>query len=755
MIAKGIWIKSQLPTNDAVISFNKNFVVEKTVLSAALDISALGVYRAKINGCDVTESVLNPGYTSYRKRTQYQSYDVTELLGTDVQSISVEVGNGWAVGDFTFKEGTGIYADNTAVIAELTLTYADGTNAIVATDDSWQVYTSKHEFAEIYHGETINMCHEPQFLGNAILDTEAQNVCLIPQEGEYITEHERLAPVELIITPKGERVIDFGQNMTGYVEFKIKRNKGDRIVVTHAEVLDKDGNFYNENYRTARNKMTYILDGNLNVFKPSFSFQGFRYIRLDEYPMENVDLDSIRAVAVHSDIKRTGYFTCGNEKINQLYHNTIWGQKSNYLDVPTDCPQRDERMGWTGDAQVFCRTAALNFNVLKFFKKWLGDMRADQAENGVVWGVIPERFPRGEYNTRISAAWGDAATIIPWELYRAYGDKSILEDNFELMRKWVDYQHSFGPEEFLWLGGYHYGDWLAMDAGEDSYVGATSNDLIASAFFYHSTDLLIRAGEVLGKDMTQYKQLKQNIYDAFQSYFMENGMPKAELPLTEILMTGRVNHIDTVRRGVTQTGIVLILYFGLCSEKQRPALENKLVDLIKDFDGLMSTGFVGTPYLLHVLTEAGRSDVAYKLLLEERNPSWLYSVVHGATTIWEHWNGIKEDGSFWSTDMNSFNHYAYGSVCDWLYGQVAGITVCEDGVGYKKFTITPHPNKKLGFVNCSVETPQGKIVSNWSYKDDVINYEFVIPKGCEARLVLLGNKTHTLSEGEYLFSEKI
>ena len=748
------WIKAPIETECEVRSFKKKFNAKKDIKSATLCVSAIGIYNAEINGKAVTDSVLNPGITHYYKRTQYQEYDVTALIEKE-NEIKIGVGNGWAAGYFGYNGKRGVFANHTSLIAEMTVCYTDGSGESIVTDETWQVYTSKTEFADIYNGETVNMCHEEKLLGNALFDTEAsEKFNLIPQQGEWIKEQERLAPIELIITPKGERVIDFGQNMTGYVEFKIKGKRGDRIVVTHAEVLDKDGNFYNENYRTAENKMTYILDGEENLFKPKYSFQGFRYIRLDEYPGE-VDLRGITAVVVHSDMKRTGYFSCGNEKINQLYHNTVWGQKSNYLDHPTDCPQRNERLGWTGDAQVFCRTAALNFDVKKFFHKWLGDLRADQGQNGAVYGICPDKFAgHSGPCTRISAAWGDAATVIPWEMYRAYGDKKILEDNFELMRRWVEYQHSAGSEEFLWLGGYHYGDWLAMDAGEDSYVGATSNDLIASAFFYYSTTLLIKAGEVLGKDMSVYRTLKENIYKTFREYFMENGMPREELPLTEIPQFGKSKPVDTVRKGMTQTALVLILHFGLYAENEKKALEDKLIALIGEWGGLMTTGFVGTPYILHVLTAAGRVDIAYKLLLEERSPSWLYSVTHGATTMWEHWNSLKEDGSFWSTDMNSFNHYAYGSVCDWIYGQAVGITVTDEGAGYESFTLTPHPCKELGFVNCTLNTPNGTVVCNWYYKGDDVYYEFVVPKDSTAYLILPDGTKATLCGGKYMYTAK-
>ena len=749
------WIKSPVDLGSASVIFTKIFDVKKDLIKATLKVTSVGVYEAALNGQKASIGMLNPGYTSYDKRLQYQTFDVTQLLceKEGEHKLEITTGPGWAVGHLTWFMYEKLYGDNMAVNAELSLEYSDRSETFV-TDETWEVYTSKTEFSEIYAGETVNMLHKETLLGNAVADVVAEQYPLIAQEGEYITEHERLAPVAFITTPKGERVIDFGQNMTGFVEFKIKAKAGERIVISHAEVLDKDGNFYNANYRQAKNIMTYICDGNENVFKPRFSFQGFRYIRLDEYPNVEIDLDSIRAVAVHSDMARTGRFSCGNEKINQLYHNTIWGQKSNYLDVPTDCPQRDERLGWTGDAQVFCRTAALNFDVRKFFKKWLGDLRVDQREDGAVWGVCPNSLLGQENVTRVSAAWGDCATIVPWELYRAYGDKSVLEENFELMKNWVEYMRSVGDEEYLWLTGYHYGDWLAMDAGGDSYVGATSNDLIASAFFAHSTDLLIRAGEVLGKDMSNYRELHKNIVKRFREYFMENGMPKEELPFTEINPPYRktVKVIDTVRKGVTQTAIVLILHFDLCTDEERPVLADKLAELIHEFGDLMATGFVGTPYILHVLSDHGKTDMAYKLLLEERNPSWLYSVTHGATTIWEHWNGIKEDGGFWSTDMNSFNHYAYGSVCDWLYGVVAGITVSEEGVGYKKFTLTPHPSKALGHVNCALETVNGRIESRWYYKGEQVFFEFTVPCGTEAVITLPNGYTETVSGGTYHYT---
>ncbi|MBQ8340492.1 MAG: family 78 glycoside hydrolase catalytic domain [Clostridia bacterium] len=746
------WIRCSTDLGSASCTFQKEITPKTGLKNATLSVSSVGLFEARLNGCKLGTAVLTPGYTQYHHRTQYMTYDITALLG-DKNTLAITVGPGWAVGRLAFKDGIHTYSDHCAATAELVLTYADGATETVVTDESWQVFTSHILHSDIYNGETVDLTAEIKPLGFAVKDeTAAKEFPLVPQQGEDIVENERLAPVELIVTPKGERVIDFGQNLTGYVEIRIKAARGERILLSHGEVLDAEGNFYNANYRSATNRIEYVCDGGENLFKPTFSFQGFRYVRLDSYPDVEINFDDIRAIAVHSDLRRTGYIKCGNEKINQLYHNTIWGQKGNYLDIPTDCPQRDERLGWTGDAQVFCRTAALNFDVKKFFHKWLGELRLDQQPNGAIWGTCPENFSLTDYHTRVSAAWGDAATIIPWELYCIYGDKQILADNFEMMKKWVDYQHGFGPEEYLWLGGRHYGDWLAMDAGPDVYMGATSNDLIASAFFARSTELVIKAGEVLGEDVSAYRELYANILKAFRAYFLENGMTKEQYPCTCYTSSG--NPHDPFRRGLTQTAMVLILHFNLCLPEERPAFEQKLVELIEAFDGRMTTGFVGTPYILHVLSRMGREDLAFNLLFEERNPSWLFSVNHGATTIWEHWNGIKEDGSFWSTDMNSFNHYAYGSVFDWVYGVVAGIRTSECAPGYRKFTLTPHPDKRLGFLNCALDTVSGRMESNWYYKGEDVYFEFTVPAGCEAALTLPDGYTATLTGGSYCFTVK-
>ncbi|MBE6566062.1 MAG: alfa-L-rhamnosidase [Ruminococcaceae bacterium] len=734
------WIMAPIDTEQAGIAFVRAFGAKKTVKKASLSVSAIGLYAAYINNKRVGNAVLAPGWTIYNERVQYQTYDVTALLDTS-NTLSIEVGAGWAVGNIAW--GTKMFADQTSLVASLTILYTDGTREEIGTDTAWDVYTTSILYSDIYHGETVDKTAEIKHLGKAIRSNYKTK--LVAQVGEFITEHERVAPVEIIRTPKGETVIDFGQEVTGYVEVRIKAERGARILLHHAEVLDKEGNFYTENLRHAKCEDLYICSGGEDVFKPSFSFQGFRYVRLSEFPTEAIDLDAFCAIVVHSDMKRTGYFRCGNEKINQLYHNVIWGQKGNYLDTPTDCPQRDERLGWTGDAQVFARTAAINFNVKKFFTKWLGEMAIEQRPNGGIPEFIPRcKKNRGEY-VAVATGWADAACIIPWEIYLAYGDKKLLAEHYPMMRKWIMYLHYTGPEEFLWLGGDHYGDWLAMDHGEDSYKGATSTDLIASAFYANSVALLLKAEKALGYDTAKFEERYRKVVSAFREHYLPNGELRQYPDLNPNGISDPPNE--------TQTAYALVLKFGLCEEKDRQRFADRLAEMIRENGMRMTTGFLGTPYLLHALTENGHTDVAYELLFQEQNPSWLYSVNHGATTIWEHWNGIKEDGSFWSKDMNSFNHYAYGAVYDWIFGKAVGIEPMDDAPAYREITLAPHPDRRLGFADGSIDTQFGTIRSHWYYKDDVVYYEFTIPAGVTAHLTLPSGRTETLGEGTYHFAE--
>ncbi len=526
----------------------------------------------------------------------------------------------------------------------------------------------------------------------------------------------------MFTTPKGERVIDFGQNIAGYVSLGITANKGDKIVISHAEVLDSDGNFYNANYRSAKAKLEYICRDGYQVYKPFFTFYGFRYIRLDEYPGK-ADPNDFTAIAVYSDMERTGHIETGNTKLNKLYENTIWSQRGNFIDIPTDCPQRDERMGWLGDAQVFAKTACYNYNAKKFFEKWLGDIRAEQRPDG----SVPDTVPNFWLLSRSSTAWGDAVTVIPWQLYMMYGDKKDLELNFDAMKHWVDYMTADSLNKYLWtcaddsdkMWHKHYGDWLALDAPYGSYRGVSRDNFIASAFYAYSTELLIRSGKTIGKDMTEYEELYKNIVDTFKKTFTTY---------------------------TTQTECVLALYFDLTDDKEKTA--EQLNDMIISNGRKLKTGFVGTPYLLYALSDNGYAKTAYDLLLQEEYPSWLYEVNHGATTIWEHWDGIRDDGTFWSTDMNSYNHYAYGSVFDWVYSVAGGIR--PGSAGFESAIIAPVPDKRLGWLAVSYETAYGKIISKWTYEGESVRYEITTPV---PSIVIIGGKKYEVDKGSYVFYE--
>lgn len=719
MINQAKWICASGGTDEKCLEFVKKIDVSKEVSEAKLFVSSIGVYYCTVNGIEVTDTVLNPGWTNYFDHTQYQEYDVTALLKTETE-IRILVGNGWGLGPMLPMKRS--YSDRLLCIYSLHIKYTDGTEDVIISDKDTLVYSSQTRFAELYNGETIDRTYAPVCLGNA--EETSHQTKLVPQIGEWIKEQETLFPAALITTPKGEKVIDFGQNMTGYVSVKLK--KGGKIALSHAEVFDKDGNFYTGNYRTAKNKISYIAGDKDEEFKPRLTFQGFRYIRIDECT-EEIDLKNFKAIEVHSDIKRTGEFVCGNDKINRLYSNMLWGNKDNYLDIPTDCPQRDERLGWMADTQVFARTAAFNFDVEKFFKKWLYDVRTEQYPDGSLPSVVPalinpDTFP-------MSAAWADAAVICPWEIYRAYGDIKILEENFDCMKRWIEYMHSAGDEEYLWLGGNHFGDWLALDAPEGTRKGSTDEDLIASCFFAYSTSLFIKAGKILGKDMSYYEEMLAKIKVAVRERFTKDSLPISR----------------------TQTACVLLIQFDITDNPD--AVAELLVDMIKERDTSLMTGFVGTPYLLHSLTKVGRTDIAYELLLREKYPSWLFSVNQGATTIWEHWDSIKEDGSFWDDMMNSFNHYAYGAVFDWVYAVPAGINIADGGEGYKKVILAPVPDERLGFVKASIETRLGKLASSWCYQDDYIRYEFEVPEGIMAT-VKLATEEREVSGGSYVFFEK-
>lgn len=719
MLERSEWIKGCEKNLRGGTVYLKNFRCAAKAEKAILEITALGVYEAKLNGERIGDFILAPGWTSYLNRLQVQSYDVTDMLKTE-NSLEVTVGQGWrAIANK--RDGSDFlgYRD-TALIAELTLVYADGRTESIVTDSSWTARESKLRYTNIYDGDIYDATFKAGSARHCIC-VDLEKDMLIPQEGEKIVEHERMPALQIIKTPAGETVIDFGQNMTGYVEFSIKGTPGAQATISHGETLDCDGNFYNANYRSARAQIKFTCDGEEHIYKSALTFFGFRYIRLENWPDE-VKKENFTAIVVHSNIRRTGYFECSDETVNKLFKNIIWGQKSNFLDVPTDCPQRNERLGWTGDAQVFVRTASLNFDVERFFKKWLRDLAADQGRDGCVPHVVPNIFD----DMGGSSAWSDAAVICPWEIYRTYGDKKILEDQFDSMKAWIDWMRE-RSENGRRSGGFHFGDWLGLDSPEGSYKGSTPDDLIATAYYKYSTELFIKAAHALGRDVAEYENIPAEAAKAFRREYMENGRVK----------------------NATQTACVLALYFDITDD--RAATAAQLNELVKRA-GHLETGFVGTPYLLHALSDNGYAETAYDLLLRREYPSWLYPISKGATTVWEHWDGIKPDGTMWSTDMNSFNHYAYGAVADWMYGAAAGINSDPDRPGFEHIIFRPVTDRRLDFVKASIDTRRGTVASEWRRENGRIKYIFTVPEGCGAS-VIIGGEKHEVGVGTHEFLE--
>jgi alpha-L-rhamnosidase len=551
---------------------------------------------------------------------------------------------------------------------------------------------------------------------------------LVAPAGPPVRRTGEIKPIKILKTPAGDTVVDVGQNMVGWVRLKAEGPAGTTITLRHAEVLDKQGNFYVENLRAAKQTVRYTLKGGgPETYEPHFTFQGFRYVAVDGYPGP-LTLDSLTGVVVHSDMAPASTFESSKPLVNQLQHNIVWGQKGNFVDVPTDCPQRDERLGWTGDAQVFARTAAFNMDVAGFFTKWLRDVAADQVETGSVPHVIPDILSEPGKPQAGSAAWADAAVIIPWTMYLSYGDRRILETQYPSMVAWVEYMRRRAGDDFIWSEDFTFGDWLAFASTASDYPGATTgNDLIATAMYAHSTDLVQRTARVIGKadDAAKYGALLERIKAAFQKEF--------------VTATGRVGEN-------TQTAYAVALHFDLLPEGLRVAAAGRLAQEVRR-RGHLTTGFVGTPYLCHVLSRYGYLDEAYLLLNREQYPSWLYPVKQGATTIWERWDGLKPDGSFQDKGMNSFNHYAYGAIGEWMYRVMAGIEIDPASPGYKHTFIQPRPGGGFTNVSASHVTPYGRVSSAWKVDGQAFELAVEIPANTAATIRLPAARLAEVKEG--------
>jgi len=740
---KAKWITPNLAEDETKSNpaplLRREFSSGKRVERARLYATAMGLYEMSLNGKRIGDEYLTPGWPSYDFRYQYQTYDVTNSLENGTNCLAAILGDGWFRGRLAWDDKRNSYGKKVALLAQLVVTYKDGTQQIVGTDDRWKSATGAVLESDIYNGETYDARLEQRGWNEAGFDDsnwqsvtvlQTPKAKLVAPAGPPVKAMEQITPVKVLKTPGGDTVLDMGQNMVGWIRFRVTAPAGTTITLRHAEVLDKAGNFYTANLRSAKETIRYTAKGvGTEWFQPHFTFQGFRYVSVSGWPGE-VNPEDFTGIVVHSAVTRTGLFEASNPLLNQLQHNIIWGQKGNFLDVPTDCPQRDERLGWTGDAQVFARTASFNHDTAAFYTKWLKDVALDQQDDGAVPFVIPSVL---SHETRkgaaASAGWADVAVIVPWVLYQSYGDKRILEEQYPSMKAWVEYMRRQAGQKYIWNNGFSFGDWLAFATSKADYPGATTDkDLIQTAYFARSTTLLAKTADVLGKkeEAAEYAALEAKIVRAFQKEF--------------VTPNGRIS-------SNTQTAYALALAFDLLPVAQRTGAAARLADDVKKF-GHLTTGFLGTPLLCQVLSDYGYLDLAYMLLNRTEYPSWLYPVTKGATTIWERWDGLKPDGSFQDPGMNSFNHYAYGAIGEWMYRVVTGIELDESHPGYKHILIQPRPGGGLTFANASVESMYGRVASGWKITEGKFTLNVEVPPNTTATVRLPGARLEQVTEGQ-------
>ncbi len=745
---KGQWIGSSVaggPYTMAPCPFlRKSFILDKPLAAARLYITALGLYEAFINGNLVTKDIFTPGWPEFRNRTIYQVFDVTELLQTGKNALGIVLGDGWYCGHVGW-EARQFFGDRPKLLAQLKLVYADRSEYIIVTDSTWKTVTGPLLESDIMMGESYDARRDipgwnlPDFDDSSwycVATFPDPGIAIVAQQGPLVRRIQELKPIaEPTRTIDSGYIYDLGQNITGRVRLKVSGPKGTTIRLRFSEMLKPDGTIYNENLRLARATDYYTLKGDSEeVYEPRFTFHGFRYVEVGGLTGDPSP-DMVTGIVIHSATPPTGTFECSDPLINQLQHNILWSQKDNFLEIPTDCPQRDERLGWTGDAQVFIRTAAFNMNIAGFFTKWLDDMVASQSREG--W--IPKTIPNTELNNKDAGpAWADALIICPWTLYLCYGDTHLLEKHYAALKRFVDYLSRTSQREIRchptvdpWGG---FGDWLALD-GSGKTEGGTSKDLIGTAFFAYSARLMANIAQVLGKDndAEYYVKMSERVHEAFNRRFVtQEGLIVSQ----------------------TQTAYVLALHFDLLPEELRPAAVDTLVNDIEQRGWHLSTGFVGSPYLLHVLSRFGRLDVAYKLLFQKTWPSWLYAVTQGATTIWERWDGWTHDRGFQDPGMNSFNHYAYGAIGDWLYTVVAGINVDPARPGYKHIIFHAQPGGSLTSAKATLNSIYGLIVSDWRIVDDQFAWDIVVPPNATATILLPGTITsQEVEAGKHHFTK--
>ncbi|MFC8596927.1 family 78 glycoside hydrolase catalytic domain [Isoptericola sp. NPDC057191] len=707
------------------------------VSSARLYVTAHGVYDAWIGGRRVGDHLLDPGWTAYDARLRYQTYDVTEhLRAPGAHRLAVGLGNGWYRGQLTWTHQRDSYGDRLALLAQLEITYADGRRQTVVTDESWRAGTTGVLADDLYDGQTTDLRRPlaPDAVADGPVDVlDADTGRLVAPTGPPVREVATVPAREVRTSPAGRQILDFGQNVVGWVRLRVTGERGDTVTVRHAEVLE-DGELGVRPLRAARATDTYVLAGGEQVLEPRYTFHGFRYA---EVTGADVVPDDAHAVVVSSDLRRTGWFECSAPEVNRLHENVVWGMRGNFVDVPTDCPQRDERLGWTGDIQVFAPTAAFLFDVGGFLGSWLQDLAAEQQADGGVPFVVPDvvrelRGPGPEDGRQTPAAgWADAAVHVPWTLYQRYGDVGVLARQYGSMRAWVEKSRALAGASLLWDTGFQFGDWLDPDAPpHDSAAAKADPAVVATAYLARSAHLLARTAQVLGHDADarRYAQLADDVAHAFRDAYVDE---------------------DGTVRSDCQTVYALALVWDLLgTDAQRRGAGERLARLVRDAGHHVSTGFLGTPVVLDALCAAGHPDLAHEMLLTRTVPSWLYPVSMGATTIWERWDSLLPDGSINPSEMTSFNHYAYGAVADWLHRSVAGIAPAAPG--YREILVRPLVTGHLTSASARLDSPYGPVRVAWTLSGGTFELELDVPPGTTAHLDLpLDGPVHTVGPGTH------
>ncbi len=712
------------------------------VARATLHATAHGVFEASLNGQPVSEDVLSPGWTSYEWRLRYRSYDVTSLLQSR-SVLGIALGNGWFRGRLGWSGGRAYYGDELAALAQLEIEFADGHLQTIVTDESWSAGPSAVLSNDIYDGQTIDARRhsdawlEPGFSDEAwtgVHPAELDFGTLTPYIGPPARRQEELGPIRIWTSPAGKTLVDFGQNLVGWVRVRVQGAAGTTVTLRHAEVLEHD-ELGVRPLRTAKAIDRFILSGGEDVFEPTFTFHGFRYVEVEGWPGE-LTPDAISAVVVSSELRRIGEFECSDELLNQLHRNVVWGTRGNFLDVPTDCPQRDERLGWTGDIAVFAPTAAYLFEVEDFVRDWLRDLAAEQrAADGMVPFVVPDvlkyierpsHFPPPES----TAIWSDAAVWVPWALWQAYGNLHVLSDQYDSMTAHVRRVESLLSPTGLWDSGFQFGDWLDPTAPPDQPALAKADKgVVATACLYRDARLLTDTANLLGRseDAVYFADLAERTRTAFNAHY--------------------VNEDGTVRSDA-ETVYALAIVFGLLDEETAQLAGKRLAELVAESGYRIQTGFAGTPYVLDALSATGHLTEAYRLLLQRENPSWLYPVTMGATTIWERWDSMLPDGTINPGQMTSFNHYALGAVADWMHRTIGGVAPLEPG--YAKVLIAPQPGGDIRWARSSLGTRHGKVSASWSLGvDDAIELDVEIPAGVTALVRLPDGREQELNAGSH------